>query len=223
MEQPMSTTDKNPPQSEQKREAAGSPLKKPETETARAHAKDVERAASGAEAGLGHAKGTGEQRAPEPERDARPEEQHIEGTPGAGDPVQCAHPRGTDVVNDEGPDSTVDTDGKDAAAKRKGQYIQAIVSQATLVNAVPTSDEGLGGFDSRAGGELPVMALRDGYELVDRGVVPAAEQPRPIFTSTMSDESLVARDAAARGESYAAHRLRPERLIEIRLRQSAKH
>jgi hypothetical protein len=216
----MSTTDKNPPRSEQQREAAESPLKKPETETSHAHASDVERAASAQEASLGAAVAPHGQQAREPDepREAR----GAQWATGVGDPVYAAHPRGIDVVNDETLDDTVDADGKNWEAKRNDQEgwprEHAIVSQATLVNAVPTRYEGLGGFDSRPGGELPLMALRDGYEVIDHGVVPPIEQPGPISVTTMTDGG-----SDVRRMPYAAHRRRPERLIEIRIRREAKH
>ncbi|KAG0164982.1 hypothetical protein DFQ28_009315 [Apophysomyces sp. BC1034] len=212
----MDTADKNPPQPEQRRQAAESLLKKPETKTAHAQASDIERAAREKETGLG-----GAQLAPSPSN-AAPRTPRA-GIDGPGDPVQSARPRGTDLRNDDATDNTVDTDGKNAEAKKTGQHIQAIVSQATLDNAVPTPAEGLGGFDSRVGGELPPLALRDGYELVDRGVVAPVEAPHPALKSTMTDPESLAGAAAARGKSYAAHRLRPERLVEIRVRASAKH
>lgn len=211
----MSTSDKNPPRPEQKRQAAESPLKKPEAETSRAQASDVERAANGKEAGLGSSSAPAGQHGPERDR-AR----GAAGVPGAGDPVAAAHPRGIDVLNDEFSDSTIDADGKNAEARKDAP---TIVSQATLVNAVPTPAEGLGGFDSRPGGELPMMALRDGYELVDHGAVPPAAQPGPIFMTGTVDDEAEARAAAARGVSYVAHRLRPERLIEIRPRRRTTH
>ncbi|MCG1041606.1 DUF3005 domain-containing protein [Mycetohabitans sp. B8] len=212
----MDSTDKNPPQPEQRRQAAESPLKKPETETARAQVSDIERASSGKEAGLGNLQPTSSS----PGATSREPRAGIDGP---ADPVLSAHPRGTDLRNNDATDNTVDTDGKNAEAKKTGPNIQAIVSQATLDNAVPTPARGLGGFDSRVGGELPLIALRDNYELVDHGVVTPIESPHPAFESTMTDRASLASAAAARGESYAAHRLRPERLIEIRLRGGAKH
>jgi hypothetical protein len=209
----MDSTDKNPPQPEQRRQAAESPLKKPETETAHAQVNDIERASSGKEAGLGQSTSS---------PGATPYEPRA-GIDGRADPVQLAHPRGTDLRNNDATDNTVDTDGKNAEAKKTGQNIQAIVSQATLDNAVPTPARGLGGFDSRIGGELPLIALRDNYELVDHGVVTPVESPHPALESTMIDRESLATAAAARGESYAVHRLRPERLIEIRLRSGARH
>ncbi|MCG1017707.1 MULTISPECIES: DUF3005 domain-containing protein [Burkholderiaceae] len=211
----MDSTDKNPPQPEQRRQAAESLLKKPETETARAQVSDIERASSGKEAGLGNMQSTSSPGATSYAPRA--------GIDGPADPVQAAHPRGTDLLNNDATDNTVDTDGKNAEAKKTGQNIQAIVSQATLDNAVPTPARGLGGFDSRVGGELPLIALRDSYELVDHGVVTPVELPHPALESTLTDRESLAVAAAARGESYAAHRLRPERLIEIRLRGGAKH
>ncbi|MCG1053868.1 DUF3005 domain-containing protein [Mycetohabitans sp. B5] len=211
----MDSTDKNPPQPEQRRQAAESPLKKPETETARAQVNDIERASSGKEAGLGNMQSTSSPGATSCEPRA--------GIDDPADPVQAAHPRGTDLLNNDATDNTVDTDGKNAEAKKTGRNIQAIVSQATLDNAVSTPARGLGGFDSRVGGELPLIALRDSYELIDHGVVTPVESPHPAFESTMTDRESLATAAAARGESYAAHRLRPERMIEIRLRSGAKH
>lgn len=211
----MDSTDKNPPQPEQRRQAAESPLKKPETETARAQVSDIERAASGKEAGLGNMPSTSSS----PDATSRKPRAGIDGL---ADPVQSAHPRGTDLRNNDATDNTVDTDGKNAEAKKTSPNIQAIVSQATLDNAVPTPARGLGGFDSRVGGELPPIALRDSYELVDHGAVTPVEAPHPALESTMTRESP-ATAAAARGESHAAHRLRPERLIEIRLRSGVKH
>jgi hypothetical protein len=70
-------------------------------------------------------------------------------------------------------DNTVDTDGKSLEAKRDASvwHDNVITSNATLDNNVPTPAAGLGGVDSRPGGNLPEVRARDGYRVVYCGTV----------------------------------------------------
>ncbi|HLX03657.1 MAG TPA: DUF3005 domain-containing protein [Trinickia sp.] len=84
-------------------------------------------------------------------------------------------PHSVDMGNDATFDSTVDTDGKyrEAARLANGEPIspdELTCSEATLDNNVPEASDGLAGFDSRVGCSKVLLALKPGYDVVDRGV-----------------------------------------------------
>jgi hypothetical protein len=241
----MSTAEQNPPRDEQHRQAAQSPMKKPTTETAHASADDIARAAAGEDANPGApasatpslgakvdaadqgptASIRAETQAPR-QADTRAE------TPSDALPghksmrLEDAHPRGIDLMNDFSLDDTVDTDGKNRDAQRAAEGNpygpdNVVGTQATLVNAVAVPPEGLGGFDSRVFGSLPPIALKPGYEMVDRGVVaPVLSREQVALFNLGSDESGA---EAIGGRPYALNQLRPGRVIEIRPKVRTEH
>ncbi|WP_206996364.1 DUF3005 domain-containing protein [Trinickia mobilis] len=84
-------------------------------------------------------------------------------------------PRSVDLSNDATFDSTVDTDGKYREAERlaNGEPIspdEVTCCDATLDNSVPEQGDGFAGFDSRVGGSKLLLALKPGYDVVDKGV-----------------------------------------------------
>lgn len=96
-------------------------------------------------------------------------------------------PRGVDVDNDVGSDSTVDTDGKARDARRQAEGAapgtgggldrlndNEVVSNATLSNAVATPPSGLAGIDSRPYGARPQVLAEPGSRVVDVGFVEQA-------------------------------------------------
>lgn len=89
------------------------------------------------------------------------------------DPVARANSRivSTDNANMAATDDTVDTDGKSLEARKNESawHDNIISSNATLENNVPVPAQGLGGFDSRLGGNLPLIAPREGYRVVFSG------------------------------------------------------
>jgi len=91
------------------------------------------------------------------------------------DPVHRASSRtvSVDAANTASTDNTVDTDGKGLEAKRglSPWHDNVISSNATLENNVPAPAMGLGGIDSRAGGNMPLIAPRDGWQVSYRGTV----------------------------------------------------
>jgi hypothetical protein len=86
------------------------------------------------------------------------------------DPVVRANSRtvSTDTANTAATDNTVDTDGKSLEARKEESrwHDNIISSNATLENNVPVPPDGLGGFDSRRGGNHPLIKPRAGYRVV---------------------------------------------------------
>jgi hypothetical protein len=91
------------------------------------------------------------------------------------DPLQRASSRvvSVDAANTAASDNTVDTDGKSLEAARglSPWHDNVVSSNATLENNVPAPASGLGGIDSRTGGNLPVIATREGWRVTYRGTV----------------------------------------------------
>ncbi|WP_320534991.1 DUF3005 domain-containing protein [Robbsia andropogonis] len=96
-------------------------------------------------------------------------------------------PRGVDLDNDVGSDSTVDADGKNRDARRQAadaasgtgggldrQHDNEVVSNATLQNAVRTPPTGLAGIDSRPDGASAGVLAAPGSHVVDVGFVEAS-------------------------------------------------
>jgi hypothetical protein len=96
------------------------------------------------------------------------------------DPVARANARITSVDNAgmAASDNTVDTDGKGLEAKRDPSPWQdnVIYSDATLENNIPVRPEGLVDLDSRRGGNLPVVATREGWRVAYHGTVEIKER-----------------------------------------------
>ncbi|OXC72330.1 DUF3005 domain-containing protein [Caballeronia sordidicola] len=203
----MDNTQNNESQDKQAQRAADSPLKKPETETAKARPSDVAAAAEGREAGLGQA--------------------------GANTPdlsLEQAGPQGKtnvthqamDVLNDDTLDDTVDADGKNRDASRDESMLQnnpnAFVGvDASLVNSHFEQGDGLGGFDSRPARNGLALALEEGFSVVDKGMV------APDVEEVERQYEFVERDPHGynlRGRKhFAINHVRPSRLIEIQRRE----
>ena len=85
----------------------------------------------------------------------------------SGDPVRRAAGRivTLDNANMAMTDNTVDVDGKglEAAAGATEWHDNVIYSNASLDDAVMTPDEGLGGIESRPGGNVPLIGTRPGW------------------------------------------------------------
>jgi len=77
---------------------------------------------------------------------------------GEGELLQAV-PVSSDVYNDAGMDSTVDTDGKNFDAKhREPGKLSDVSTNATVGDNLPEAFPGLGGGDSRLGGSKPLIA-----------------------------------------------------------------
>ena len=91
------------------------------------------------------------------------------------DPVARANARTVSVDNAAmaATDDTVDTDGKGLEAKRgESMWRDNIInSNATLENNIPVPPVGLVDLDSRPGGNLPVIATREGWRVAYHGTV----------------------------------------------------
>lgn len=127
--------------------------------------------------------------------------------------------RSAELHNDRTHDSSVDTDGKNREAARlagDGDIgpDEVVTSNATLVNSVPETPDGLAGYDSRrSGGHLLLFALEAGYEVVDKGMTP------PELSDDMASEFVSPEGTGQRRNPgrmhYALNHLRPARVIEI--------
>lgn len=164
----MQNAEGNPTQSQQNEMAAKSPAKTPAAGSASPDARTLgkefaeSKHASSAEASAAKKSSP----LPAIDLDAYTDE--------SGDPVARANSRivSTDNANMAATDNTVDTDGKTLEARKdeSSWHDNIISSNATLENNVPVPSQGLGGFDSRRGGNLPLIAPRDGYRVVQCGV-----------------------------------------------------
>lgn len=127
-------------------------------------------------------------------------------------------PSSAELHNDRTHDSTVDTDGKNLEAARLAGHSpigpdEITTSNATLVNSVPESKDGLGGFDSRVGGNRPLLALEPGYEVIDKGMI----APQSTYDADHQfDDPHPLGNRQDRGRiHYALNHMRPTRLIEL--------
>jgi hypothetical protein len=206
-ERTMNNAQNNESQDKQTQRAADSPLKKPETETAKAKPSDVAAAAEGREAGLGTAGGS----APDSSLD------HA-GPLGKTDVTRQA----MDVLNDDTLDDTVDADGKNRDASRDETMLahnpNAFVGvDASLVNSRHEQGDGLGGFDSRPARNGLALKLEEGFSVVDKGMV------APDVEEVERQYEFVERDPHGynlRGRRhFAINHVRPSRLIEIQRRE----
>jgi len=203
----MNNAQNNESQEKQTQRAADSPLKKPETETAKAKPSDVAAAAEGREAGLGQA-GSG---APDAS---------LEHTGPLGE-TNVTH-QAMDVLNDDTLDDTVDADGKNRDASRDEAVLEhnpnAFVGvNASLVNSRFEQGDGLGGFDSRPARNGLALALEEGFSVVDKGMIaPDVEEVERQYEFLERD----LRSYSLRGRRhFAINHVRPSRLIEIQRRE----
>ena len=164
----MNNAESNPTQGQQNASSAQSPSKEPAHETGRADPKKMER---------DFEKNPGAGTPPDAETARNPNPlPHVEAERAAEphpDPVQAASSRvvSADTAGTQASDSTIDTDGKGAEAKRDHGPLRdnTIHSNAAAEDHVPTSPVGLGGIDSRAEGNLVRIALQPGWHVVDLG------------------------------------------------------
>ena len=96
------------------------------------------------------------------------------------DPVARANARITSVDNAgmAASDNTVDTDAKGLEARRDASMWQdnVINSNATLENNIPVPPDGLVDLDSRPGGNVPIVATREGWRVAYHGTVDIKER-----------------------------------------------
>jgi hypothetical protein len=163
----MNNAENNPSQSQQNKIEANTPAHTPAQETARADPKTMK-----AEMDHGNAQGTMTS-VEAKDSDPLPGIDLDSITVESGDPVQRANSRivSVDSANMDASDNTVDTDGKGLEAMRDQsvQHDNVIGSNATLVNNVMAPAVGLGGIDSRPEGNRPLIAVREGWEIVYEG------------------------------------------------------
>jgi hypothetical protein len=198
-------------QEKQMERAAASPLKKPETETAKLRISDVAAAAQGWEAGLEAGLGRA--------GDAAPDSSLKHAGP-LGE-TDVTH-RAINVLNDNTLDDTVDADGKNRDASSDEALIErnpnAFVGvNASLVNAGYEQGDGLGGFDSRPARNGLALCLEEGFSVVDKGMV------TPDLTEVDRLYDNVARDPHAYTlggrRHFASNHVQPSRLFEIQRRE----
>ena len=136
----------------------------------------------------------------------------------AGTRPQTTGPSSTELHNDRTHDSTVDTDGKNLEAARIAGHSpiaadEITTTNATHVNSVPESPDGMAGFDSRVGGNHLLLALEPGYTVIDKGMV----EPQSSYSEDHQFDD--ARPAASRRDRgrihYALNHMRPTRVIEL--------
>ncbi|MBW0451122.1 DUF3005 domain-containing protein [bacterium M00.F.Ca.ET.228.01.1.1] len=166
----MQNAEQNPTQKQQNEMAAKSPAHTPAAGTASpdAHTQAKEFASSGnAGSAEPSARKDNATNLPPIDLDAI--------TSDSPDPLQRARSRtvSVDTANTASMDNTVDTDGKNLEARKdeSAWHDNVISSNATLENSVPAPATGLGGIESRAGGNLPLVAARDGWQVTYRGTV----------------------------------------------------
>lgn len=169
----MQNAENNPTQSQQKEMAAKSPAKTP----AAGDMPDAE--TQGREFGkTKHATSAESVAAKNPA--PLPSIEHGIKDADSPDPVARANARITSVDNAgmAASDDTVDTDGKGLEARRDPSPWQdnVIYSDATLENSIPVRPEGLVDLDSRRGGNLPVVATREGWRVAYHGTVEIKER-----------------------------------------------
>lgn len=203
----MSNANANDPKNKQNEQTAQSPIKTPGAETVHVKMSDAATAAAGGKAHAGA-------NAKQPQRDAAAYADTEIGPDG----LRERRPLGTDVLNDDMLDDTVDADGKNIQAQRYDQMMEtepdAVISNnATPVNHVSTPDDGLGGFDSRLGRNGLLLMLERGYRMIDRGMVAPTV---PEVEAKWEFEKRDAQGHTLRGRKhYALNHLRPSRLFEI--------
>ena len=127
-------------------------------------------------------------------------------------------PSSAELHNDHTHDSTVDTDGKNLEAARLAGHSpigpdEVTTTNATLINSVPEARDGLAGFDSRVGGNRPLLALEPGYTVIDRGMI----GPQSAYDEDhqFEDEQRVAGRQDRGRIHFALNHMRPTRVIEL--------
>ncbi|MEA3090009.1 MAG: hypothetical protein QOJ04_1351 [Caballeronia sp.] len=207
----MNNAQNNESQDKQAQRAADSPLKKPETETAKAKPGDVAAAAEGREAGLQAGPGQAGGNTPD---------SSLENAGPLGETNVTR--QAMDVLNDHTLDDTVDADGKNRDASRDEAMLEhnpdAFVGvNASLVNSHYEQGDGLGGFDSRPARNGLALALEEGFSVVDKGMI------APDVEEVERQYEFVERDPHGynlRGRRhFAINHVRPSRLIEIQRRE----
>ena len=160
----MQNAEQNPTQKQQNEMAAKSPAQTPATGTAspdaRTQAKEF-----GSSSNAGSAEPTPRKsnasNLPPIDLDAV--------TADSPDPLHRAKSRtvSVDTANTAGTDNTVDTDAKNLEARKNASlwHDNVISSNASLDDAVITPDEGLGGIESRPGGNVPLIGTRPGWRV----------------------------------------------------------
>jgi hypothetical protein len=166
----MQNAEQNPTQEQQNEMAAKSPVHTPATGTAAPDAHtQAQEFGSSSHAGAAEPTGRGNRAGGLPPIDLDAQ------TVDSADPVQRANSRvvSLDTANSASTDNTVDTDGKGLEAKRglSPWHDNVISSNATLENNVRAPATGLGGIDSRVGGNLPLIATREGWRVQYLGTV----------------------------------------------------
>jgi hypothetical protein len=132
-------------------------------------------------------------------------------------------PSSAEVHNDRTHDSTVDTDGKNLEAARLAGHSpigpdEVTSTNATLVNSVPEAGDGLGGFDSRVGGNRPLLALDPDSTVVDKGMVAPQSDYADDHQYDEGPRSMASRRDRGRIH-FALNHMRPTRVIELQRRK----
>jgi hypothetical protein len=207
----MNNAQNNESQEKQAARAAASPLKTPETETAKAKVSDVAAAAEGQEAGL--------EASPAQAGTAAPDSSLKHAGPSG--KTDITH-RTMNVLDDDTLDDTVDADGKNRDATTDESMIESnrgafVGVNASLVNAAYEQGDGLGGFDSRPVRNGLALLLEKGCSVVDKGMVaPDVEEVERQYEFVDRDT----RGYTLRGRKhFAINHVRPSRLIEIQRRE----
>ena len=152
----MNNSEHNPTQEEQKKQAQASPLKEPQPDTEHNSPAKVNEASHNES----HQKGQ-----------MSPEHQHDNST--------LPHSVSLDVHNDNGMDSTVDTDGKVWDIVHGTTPDNTINNNASLSDSTDTPAHGLAGIDSRVGGNEPLINASYDYKGTTEHF--DAEQPEKHF------------------------------------------
>ncbi|RDU97573.1 DUF3005 domain-containing protein [Trinickia dinghuensis] len=162
-------TQNNPTQSQQNEIAAKSPAKTPAAGGDMPDAKTQGQAFHKAKRQASTSWVGAKDPAPLPTMEHRTEDANSD------DPVARANARTVSVDNAgmAASDNTVDTDAKGLEARRDASMWQdnVINSNATLENNVFVPPDGLVDLDSRPGGNVPVVATREGWRVAYHGTV----------------------------------------------------
>ncbi|HKU01085.1 MAG TPA: DUF3005 domain-containing protein [Paraburkholderia sp.] len=136
----------------------------------------------------------------------------------AGMPGKQMRPRSAELHNDRSHDSTVDTDGKNReAARLAGDGLigpdEVTTSNASLVNSMPETPDGLAGFDSRGLAHRMPFAPGTGFEAVDMGM--SAPQTPDDFDWQFADSREPGQRRSPGRIHYAVNHMRPTRVVEL--------
>lgn len=127
-------------------------------------------------------------------------------------------PRSAELHNDRTHDSTVDTDGKNReAARLAGAGLigpdEVTTSNASLVNSMPETPDGLAGFDSRSLAHRMPFAPETGFEAVDMGMT--APQMPDDFDGPFANPREPGQRRSPGRIHYAINHMRPTRVVEL--------